>query len=206
MQRRTAANTQNLCGFLKLLLTGLGIIHVFFVVVVFVLVAAAGRSVCLPLLVLAAPPSLAGAPCARILRHLLGLSPCRAARTRPFAARRAARPACSSGGHGPWCGGSCSTVCWCRPACRRPPRPGNGRIRQSSCQSYQPGPSWRRLHRRTAQQPVLLGSSSSCCSAAGSSSPERYHHCQILLLQCSLQGVSSPPQHVHTCRPGHIAR
>src|SRR3954466_14747529 len=63
MQRSTAVNTQNLCGFLKLLLTGLGIIHVFIVVVVFVLVAAAGRSVCLPLFVLAATSSLAGALC-----------------------------------------------------------------------------------------------------------------------------------------------
>src|SRR3954464_15764051 len=61
MQRGTAVNTQNLCGFLKLLLTGLGIIHVFVVVVVFVLVAAAGRAVCLPLLVLSAAFSLAGA-------------------------------------------------------------------------------------------------------------------------------------------------
>src|SRR3954470_7862344 len=59
MQRSTAANAQDLCGFPKLLLTGLDIIHVFVVVVVFVLVAAAGRSVCLPLLVLAAASSLA---------------------------------------------------------------------------------------------------------------------------------------------------
>src|SRR3954466_4147747 len=61
MQRSTAVNTQNLCGFLKLLLTGLGIIHVFVIIVVFVLVAAAGRSVRLPLLVLAATFSLTGA-------------------------------------------------------------------------------------------------------------------------------------------------
>src|SRR4051812_9906122 len=64
MQRSTAVNAHDLCGFLKLLLTGLDIIHVFVVVVVFVLVAAAGRSVCLPLLVLAAASSLAGALCA----------------------------------------------------------------------------------------------------------------------------------------------
>src|SRR3954469_19551959 len=61
MQRGTAVNTQNLCGFLKLLLAVLGLIHVFIVVVVFVFVAASGRSVCLPLLVLAAALSLAGA-------------------------------------------------------------------------------------------------------------------------------------------------
>src|SRR3954468_21978632 len=61
MQRSTTVNTQDLCGFLKLLLIGLDIIHVFVVVVVFVLVAAAGRSVCLPLLVLVAASSLAGA-------------------------------------------------------------------------------------------------------------------------------------------------
>src|SRR4051812_18629926 len=63
MQRSTAVNAQDLCGFLKLLLTGLDIIHIF-VVVVFILVAAAGRSVCLPLLVLAAASPLAGALCA----------------------------------------------------------------------------------------------------------------------------------------------
>src|SRR3954466_15368000 len=61
MQRSTAIYTQDLCGFLKLLLTGLDIIHVFVFVVVFVLVATAGRSVCLPLLVLVAASSLAGA-------------------------------------------------------------------------------------------------------------------------------------------------
>src|SRR4051812_35430903 len=61
MQRSTAVNAHDLGGFLKLLLTGLDIIHVFVVVVFFVLVAAAGRSVCLPLLVLAAASSLAGA-------------------------------------------------------------------------------------------------------------------------------------------------
>src|SRR3954471_21763250 len=61
MQRSTTVNAQYLCGFLKLLLTGLDIIHVFVVIVVFVLVAAAGRSVCLSLLVLAAASSLVGA-------------------------------------------------------------------------------------------------------------------------------------------------
>src|SRR3954470_8981167 len=61
MQRSTAVYARDLCGFLKLLLTGLNIIHVFVFVVVFVLVAAAGRSVCLPLLVLVAASSLAGA-------------------------------------------------------------------------------------------------------------------------------------------------
>src|SRR3954463_10966415 len=61
MQRSTAVNAQDLCGFLKLLLTGLDIIHVFVVVVVFVLVAAVGRSVCLPLLVFVVASSLVGA-------------------------------------------------------------------------------------------------------------------------------------------------
>src|SRR3954463_8513081 len=58
MQRSTAVNAQNFCGFLELLLAGLGIIHVFVVVVIFILVAAAGRSVALPLLGVAAasPP------------------------------------------------------------------------------------------------------------------------------------------------------
>src|SRR3954468_11044714 len=141
----------------------------------------------------------------RILQHLLGLSPCRVARIRPFAARQAARPSCSSGGHGPWCGGSCSTVCWCRPACRRPPQPGSWRMRQPPCWSYQPWLSWRHLHCRTAQQLAHLCLSSSCCSAAGFSLPGQHPRCQILLLLYSLRGVSSLPQHVHTCRPGHTA-
>src|SRR3954470_8692577 len=61
MQRSTAVNAQDLCRFLELLLTGLDIIHVFVVVVIFILVAAAGRSVSLPLLGLAAASSPAGA-------------------------------------------------------------------------------------------------------------------------------------------------
>ena len=61
MQRSTAVNAQDLCAFLELLLTGLDIIHVFVVVVIFVLVAAAGRSVSLPLLGLAAASSPASA-------------------------------------------------------------------------------------------------------------------------------------------------
>src|SRR3954463_802245 len=60
MQRSTAVNAQDLCGFLELLLTGLDIIHIFVVVVIFILVAAAGRSVSLPLLGLAAASSPAG--------------------------------------------------------------------------------------------------------------------------------------------------
>src|SRR3954469_570723 len=64
MQRGTAVNTQNLCSFLKLLLTVLGLIHVFVVVIVFVFVAASRRSICLPLLVLAAALPLAGTLCA----------------------------------------------------------------------------------------------------------------------------------------------
>src|SRR4051812_14033516 len=57
MQRSSAVNAQDLCGFLELLLTGLVIIHVFVVVVISILVAAAGRSVSLPLLFLAATSS-----------------------------------------------------------------------------------------------------------------------------------------------------
>src|SRR3954469_4805252 len=60
MQRSTAVNAQDLCGFLELLLTGVVIIHVF-VVVIFILVAAAGRSVSLPLIGLATASSPAGA-------------------------------------------------------------------------------------------------------------------------------------------------
>ena len=61
MQRSTTVNAQDLCGFLELLFTGLDTIHVFVIVVIFILVAAAGRSVSLPLLGLAAASSLAGA-------------------------------------------------------------------------------------------------------------------------------------------------
>src|SRR4051812_47201109 len=61
MQRSTTVNAQDICGFLELLLTGLDIINVFVVVVIFILVAAAGRSVSLPLLGLAAASSPAGA-------------------------------------------------------------------------------------------------------------------------------------------------
>ena len=57
MQRSTAVNAQDLCGFLELLLIGLVIIHIFIVVVIFILVAAAGRSVSLLLLGLAAASS-----------------------------------------------------------------------------------------------------------------------------------------------------
>ena len=56
MQRSTVVDAQDLCGFLELLLIGLVIIHVF-VVVVFILVVAAGRPVSLPLLGLAAASS-----------------------------------------------------------------------------------------------------------------------------------------------------
>src|SRR3954469_18102236 len=61
MQRSIAVNAQNFCSFLELLLAGLGVIHVFVVVVIFILVAAAGRSVALPLLGVAAasPPACA---------------------------------------------------------------------------------------------------------------------------------------------------
>src|SRR3954470_8762387 len=73
MQRSTAVNAQDFCGFLKLLLTGLDIIHIFIVVVIFILVAAAGRSVSLPLLGLAAASSPAGALLAGSSSSFLGL-------------------------------------------------------------------------------------------------------------------------------------
>src|SRR3954462_11417244 len=60
MQGSTAIHTQDFGGFLELLLAGLGVFHVFIVVVVFVLVAAPGRPIRLPLLVLAAALPLAG--------------------------------------------------------------------------------------------------------------------------------------------------
>src|SRR3954463_1038595 len=72
MQRSTAVNAQNFCGFLELLLAGLGIIHVFVVVVIFILVAAARRSVALPLLGVAAASSPAGALRTRSSRTSLG--------------------------------------------------------------------------------------------------------------------------------------
>ena len=63
MQRSTTVNAQDLCGFLKFLLVGL----------VLILVAAAGRSVSLPLLGLAAAPSPAGAFLAGSSCTFLGL-------------------------------------------------------------------------------------------------------------------------------------
>ncbi len=73
MQRSTAVNAQNLCGFLKLLLVGLIFIHLFIIVFIFVLVAAAGRSVSLPLLGLAAASSSAGTFLAGSTSSFLGL-------------------------------------------------------------------------------------------------------------------------------------
>ena len=73
MQRSTAVNAQDLCGFLELLLIGLVIIYIFIVVVIFILVAAAGRSVSLPLLGLAAASSPAGAFLADSSSTFLGL-------------------------------------------------------------------------------------------------------------------------------------
>ena len=73
MQRSTAVNAQDLCGFLELLLVGLVIIHNFIVVVIFILVAAAGRSVSLPLLGLAAASSSAGTFLAGSPSTFLGL-------------------------------------------------------------------------------------------------------------------------------------
>ena len=73
MQRSTAVNAQDLCGFLELLLIGLVIIHIFVVVVIFILVAAAGRSVSLPLLGLAVASSSAGTFLAGSTSTFLGL-------------------------------------------------------------------------------------------------------------------------------------
>ena len=60
MQRSTAVNAQDLCGFLELLLISLLIIHIFVFIIIFILVAAMGRSVSLPLLGLAVASSSAG--------------------------------------------------------------------------------------------------------------------------------------------------
>ena len=73
MQRSTAVNAQDLCGFLKLLLVGLILIHLFIFVFVFILVAAAGRPVSLPLLSLAVAPSPAGTLLAGSSTTFLGL-------------------------------------------------------------------------------------------------------------------------------------
>ena len=73
MQRSTTVNAQDLCGFLKFLLISLIIIHVFVSVVIFILVAAAGRSVSLPLLGLAAASSSAGTFLAGSTSSFLGL-------------------------------------------------------------------------------------------------------------------------------------
>ena len=73
MQRSTAVNAQDLCGFLELLLIGFVLIHIFIIVVIFILVAAAGRSVSLPLLGLAAASSSAWAFLAGSSSTFLGL-------------------------------------------------------------------------------------------------------------------------------------
>ena len=73
MQRSTAVNAQDLYGFLELLLIGLVIIHIFIVVVIFILVADAGRSVSFPLLGLAAASSSAGTFLAGSTSSFLGL-------------------------------------------------------------------------------------------------------------------------------------
>src|SRR3954467_2918335 len=70
VQGSTAVHTQDLGGFLKLLLAGLGVFHVVVVVVVFV--AASGRPIRLPLLVLAAALPLAGTLRARSATASLG--------------------------------------------------------------------------------------------------------------------------------------
>ena len=73
MQRSTTVNAQDLCGFLERLLISLLIIHIFIVAVIFILVAAARRSVSLPLLGLAAASSSAGTFLARSPSTFLGL-------------------------------------------------------------------------------------------------------------------------------------
>ena len=73
MQRSTTVNAQDLCGFLELLLISLLIIHIFIVAVIFILVAAARRSVSLPLLGLAAASSSAGTFLAGSPSTFLGL-------------------------------------------------------------------------------------------------------------------------------------
>ena len=73
MQRGATVNAQDLCGFLKFLLVGLVIIHVFVVVVIFIFVVAAGRFVSLPLLGLAAASPPAGALLAGFTSSFLGL-------------------------------------------------------------------------------------------------------------------------------------
>ena len=73
MQRSTAVNAQDLCGFLELLLIGLVIIYIFIIVVIFILVAAVRRSVSLPLLGLAAASSSAGTSLAGSPSTFLGL-------------------------------------------------------------------------------------------------------------------------------------
>ena len=57
VQRGTSVDTQNFCGLLELLLAVISVIHVLVIVFVFILVAAPGRSVSLPLLGLAATSS-----------------------------------------------------------------------------------------------------------------------------------------------------
>src|SRR3954468_10032645 len=119
MQRSTAVNAQNFCGFLELLLAGLGIIHVFVVVVIFILVAAAGRSVALPLLGVAATSPPAGALHTGSSSTSLGLLLVASLvfgllQLNELLDLLAALEVMAFGE-------SCSTACWCRPACRRPP-------------------------------------------------------------------------------------
>ena len=73
MQKGATVNAHDLCGFLKFLLIGLIIIHVFVIVIIFILVAAVGRSASLPLLGLAAASPPAGAFLARLTSSFLGL-------------------------------------------------------------------------------------------------------------------------------------
>src|SRR3954468_18833046 len=119
MQRSTAVNAQNFFGFLELLLAGLGVIHVFVIVVIFVLVAATGRSVALPLLGVAAASPPAGALRTGSSSTSLGLLVVASLvfgllQLNELLDLLAALEIMAFGE-------SCSTACWCRPACRRPP-------------------------------------------------------------------------------------
>ena len=60
VQRGAAVDAQHLCRLLKLLVIGLIFLHLIIFVLIFVLVAAAGRPISLPLLDLAAASSSAG--------------------------------------------------------------------------------------------------------------------------------------------------
>ncbi len=167
MQRGAAVDAHGLCSFLKLLVAGFVVL---FVIVVFwlsvtapggplllLILAATARlaitllagplsTVCpggpLLLLILAATARLAVTLLAGPLSTIWALI-----LVPPFifsfsAFLQAAQPIDSSGGHGPWCGGSCSTACRSLLASRQPPRLGKQRTRQFPCRGRLPWPFW----------------------------------------------------------------